>query len=73
MTREEAADGWAPGKTETTHIHRTDASILYVGVEKFHLCKTRVQSVECALVDAKRTTTKRAIGLAQLEIDWRTR
>lgn len=62
-----------PGKTETTHIHRTDASILNVGVEKFHLCKTRVQSVECALVDAKRTTTKRAIGLAQLEIDWRTR
>ena len=43
-----------PGKTETTHIHRTDASILYVGVEKFHLCKTRVQSVECALVDVMR-------------------
>ena len=71
MTKKRQQMDGHPGETETSHIHRTDASILYVGVEMFHLCKTRVQSVECALVDAKGTTT-RAIGLAQLEIDWRT-
>ena len=48
-----------PGEAETSHIHRTDASILYVGVEMFHLCKARVQSMECAQVDAKGTTTKK--------------